>query len=153
MSEDHAHVKIAPPVLFLIHLLLAFGLGWLVRLPIASMLWVNIVGVLFVVIGIALPFFAIREFNAAQTTVSPFDASSNVVSSGPYRFTRNPIYLGFICLLIGFPLMMSNYWGLILSPVFMTLLYFLVIRHEEAYLERKFGQGYLAFKSKVRRWL
>jgi protein-S-isoprenylcysteine O-methyltransferase Ste14 len=89
----------------------------------------------------------------AQTTLDPHGSVSTIVTSGPYRFSRNPIYLGFLCLLIGFPFIFRNYWGLILSPLLIVLMNTLVIQHEEAYLEKKFGEAYTGYKSRVRRWL
>lgn len=70
-----------------------------------------------------------------------------------YRFTRNPIYLGMAFMLIGFPLAFGNVWGIPLVAAFIPLMNNLVIRHEEAYLEKKFGEAYTGYKSRVRRWL
>ncbi len=89
----------------------------------------------------------------ARTTLDPHGSVSEIVTSGPYRFSRNPIYLGFVCLLIGFPFIFRTYWGLILSPLFIVLMNTLVIRHEEAYLEQKFKGVYTSYQSRVRRWL
>ena len=111
------------------------------------------VGYLFVLLGLGLPLSAASRFMKARTTLDPHGSVTEIVTSGPYRFSRNPIYLGFVCLLIGFPLIFRSYWGLILSPVLVVLLYQLVIKHEEAYLENKFGETYSNYKSRVRRWL
>ncbi|MCC6568788.1 MAG: isoprenylcysteine carboxylmethyltransferase family protein [Anaerolineales bacterium] len=70
-----------------------------------------------------------------------------------YRFTRNPIYLGMAFMLIGFPLAFGNVWGIPLVAAFIPLMNNLVIRHEEAYLEKKFGEACTGYKSRVRRWL
>jgi len=76
-----------------------------------------------------------------------------LVTGGPYRFSRNPIYLGFVLILAGFPLFSGTVWGAILVPVLILNLNNLVIQHEEAYLEKKFGEAYAGYRSRVRRWL
>jgi protein-S-isoprenylcysteine O-methyltransferase Ste14 len=151
--RDHADVKIHPPILLLIHLLAAFILNWLLPFPIAAPKPVLWAGYVLVFIGLSLVFSAIYQFGKAKTTVDPHGSVSNIVRSGPYRFSRNPIYLGFTCILIGLPLALGNVWGVILSPVLVLSLNRLVIRHEEAYLEGKFGDVYTNYKSRVRRWL
>ncbi len=150
---DHANVKIAPPILVLLHLLAAFLLNWLLLLPFPFPKFLVWIGYALVLIGLGLAFSAANLFMRAHTTLDPHSPVSQIVTSGPYRFSRNPIYLGFTCLLIGFPLIFKSYWGLILSPLFMVLITMLVIRYEEAYLEKKFGEVYTSYKSRVGRWL
>ena len=150
---DHASVKIYPPVLWLIHILAVFLLNRFLPLPLAFPKAMGWLGYLFVLAGLGFAFGAVIQFRKAKTTVDPHGSVRAIVTSGPYRFTRNPIYLGLVCLLIGFPLIFRTYWGLILSPVFIVLMNTLVIQHEEAYLEKKFGDEYTSFKSRVRRWL
>jgi protein-S-isoprenylcysteine O-methyltransferase Ste14 len=111
------------------------------------------VGYLLILVGIGLATGAAGRFMKEQTTLDPHGSVTEIVTSGPYRFSRNPIYLGFGCLLIGFPLIFRAYWGLILSPMLMVSLHQLVIKHEEAYLKKKFGDIYTSYKSRVRRWL
>ena len=152
-NQDHATVKIHPPILLLIHVFVAFLLNWLLPLPFAFpdiLVWI---GYLLTFIGLGLAIGAVAQFMKERTTLEPHGSVTEIVTSGPYRFSRNPIYLGFVCLLIGFPFIFRTYWGLILSPLFMWSLYQLVIKHEEAYLERKFGGNYTSYKSRVRRWL
>ena len=156
MSEvkvDHADVKIAPPVLMLIHIFMALLLNWLLPLPYVFPGILEWFGYALVVIGLGLPFSAANQFMKAHTTLDPHGSVTTIVRSGPYQFSRNPIYLGFLCFLIGFPLIFRTYWGLILSPLFIMLMNRLVIKHEEAYLQKKFGDVYASYKSRVRRWL
>jgi len=153
MSEhkDHANVKIHPPVLLLIHVLSAFLLNWL--LPFASTKPLEWIGYVLVLIGLGFAFSAVNQFGKMHTTLDPHGSVNAIVTSGPYRFSRNPIYLGFVCMLIGLPLALGNYWGAVLSPLLMILMVQLVIQHEEAYLEKKFGEVYTGYKSRVRRWI
>jgi protein-S-isoprenylcysteine O-methyltransferase Ste14 len=75
------------------------------------------------------------------------------VSSGVYRFSRNPIYVGFLMMVVGLPLTSGFYWGIVLAPFYIMMMNRLVIQHEEAYLEKKFGKTYTSYTSQVRRWL
>jgi len=153
MQRNHASVKIHPPILLLIHIFAAFLLNWLLPLPFAFPKFLIWVGYLLILVAIGLAFSAAGRVMKAHTTLDPHGSVSDIVTSGPYRFSRNPIYLSFVCLLIGFPFIFRTYWGLISSPVLMVSLYQLVIKHEEAYLERKCEDIYSNYKSRVRRWL
>jgi len=152
-QTDHADVKIAPPVLMLLHIIAAFILDWLIPFPIVMPQLMKWFGILLVLAGLALGFTAVRQLTRANTTLDPYHSVTAIVTDGPYRFTRNPIYLGFVCMLIGIPLAFGTYWGALLSPIFILLMNNLVIQHEEAYLEKKFGSVYANFKSRVRRWV
>ena len=155
MSEhkDHASVKIHPPILLVIHIAVAWLLGRVVVLPgTVSPIFSNI-GLVLAGIGFLLGLLAFYAFVKARTTLDPHGSVTSVVSTGIYRFTRNPIYLGMVCMLIGFPLTFGNVFGIILVPIFMFLTNKLVIEHEEAYLEKKFKEQYTGYKSRVRRWL
>ena len=146
-------VRIHPPVLTFIHLLAAFLLGWLLPLPIPTPTWVWFSGAAIVLVGLILAGWAFALFSRAHTTLDPHGGSTALVSGGPYRFTRNPIYVGYVCLLVGFPLIINDVWGLILSPLLVVLMSRLVIAYEEVYLAEQLGQPYLDYKTRVRRWL
>ena len=152
-AADHAQVRINPPVLTLVHILAAFLLQWLLPLPLPAPAFIRVLGVLLVLGSLALAFSAVRQFSRVPTTLHPHAPVTAVVTGGPYRFSRNPIYVCYVCLLVGFPLALNSYWGAVLSPLLVLLLTRLVIQYEEAYLERQFGQVYLDYKSRVRRWL
>jgi len=151
--NDHAEVKISPPFLVLIHILGAFLLNWRLPLQFTSVKYIPWIGYGLVVLGFGAAFSAISQFRKMKTTVNPHGSVNVIVTNGPYRFSRNPIYLGFVFILIGLPLALNNYWGLVLSPFLVLFMNRLVIQHEEAYLERKFGDEYKRYKSLVRRWL
>lgn len=152
-QEDHANVKIPPPILLLIHIFAAFLLNWLLPLPFAFPKVLEWVGYFLTLVGFGLPFSAAGRIMQAHTTLDPHGSVTKIVTSGPYRFSRNPIYLGFICLLVGLSIAFRSYWGLILGPLFMVSLYQFVIKEEEAYLEKKFGDVYNSYRSRVKRWL
>lgn len=151
--KDHAAVKIHPPVLWVLHFLAAYFLNRFLPLPFAFpgiLVWI---GYALVVIGLGLALGAVGRFMQARTTLDPHGSVSEIVTGGVYRFSRNPIYLGFVCLLVGFSFIFGSYWGLIVSPLFVIFMNTLVIQYEEAYLEKKFGETYTSYKSRVRRWL
>jgi len=152
-AGDHAPVRLPPPFLLLGHLAAAALLGWTVRLPLPLPPAVRLLGAAALLLGLGLGFAAIRAMRTARTPVDPYESVAAVVTSGPYRFTRNPIYLGFLAALAGLPLAAGTYWGAFLCLPMILLLSFLVVRHEEAYLEGKFGPIYLEYKRRVRRWL
>lgn len=149
----HASVKIHPPVLVSLHVLAAFFLNKLWPLPFVFPKVLEWAGYGLVLIGLGLTIGAVSRFMRARTTLDPHGQVRAIVTSGPYRFSRNPIYLGFVCLLAGFPLIFRIYWGLILCPLLIVLMNTLIIQQEEAYLEKKFGEVYTGYKSRVRRWL
>ena len=153
MSEhkDHADVKIHPPILLFLHLGAVYLLAKIFQLSLVIVpSWV---GYLIVLLGLALAFSAMTQFGRAKTTVDPHGSVSAIVVDGPYRLSRNPIYVGLVCFLVGLPIALGTLWGLVLSPLFIVLMNTLVIQHEEAYLEKKFGDEYTSYKSRVRRWL
>jgi protein-S-isoprenylcysteine O-methyltransferase Ste14 len=153
MQRDYASVKIHPPILLLLHIFAAFLLNWLIPLPFAFPNVLGWMGYPLILAGLGLAFSAAGQFMKVHTTLDPHGSVTEIVTTGPYRFSRNPIYLGFVCLLIGFPSIFRTCWGVVLSPVLMMSLYQLVIKHEEAYLEKKFGDVYISYKSRLRRWL
>lgn len=154
-AQDHPDIdrRIHPPVLWFAHMLAAFLMNWLLPLPFAFPRVLEWIGYALVVIGIGLAASAVSQLMRAHTTPDPHGSVTKVVTSGPYRFSRNPIYLGFVCLLVGFSFVFRTYWGLILSPLLIVSLYQLVVKHEETYLEKKFGETYSSYKLRVRRWL
>ena len=151
--KDHAGIKIPAPTLTTIHIIMAILLGWLAPFPIPAPMFIKWIGLGLSALGFILGVLAIIEFRRARTTADPKSPTQKIVTSGIYRYTRNPIYLGFVLILIGLPLNMGIYWGIILVWPLITFMNNMVIKHEEAYLENKFKEQYTDYKSQVRRWL
>lgn len=152
LQTDHPAINrnTHPPILALIFIGLALLLGWLI--PIALPAFVEWIGLGLILIGLVLAFGAFNEFRKAHTTLDPHGSVKALVTQGIYQFTRNPIYLGFLLMVIGFPLNSGSYSGLVVAPFFMVTMNRLVIEKEEAYLEKKFGEAYTGYRSRVRRW-
>ena len=110
-------------------------------------------GIIDVLAGIALVLWAAGLFRRAGTPIKPFESSSELVLTGPYRFTRNPMYLGLTVILLGTGVLLGSATPFLVVPVFLLLLDRLFVRHEEAMLAGRFGEAYEAFRRRVRRWL
>lgn len=96
---------------------------------------------------------AMREFRRAGTEVTPSRASTTVVTTGPYRWTRNPMYLGMAVLHAALAVAFGVLWALLTLVVVMVVLDRLVVAREERYLRSAFGQQYADYQQRVRRWL
>ncbi len=92
-------------------------------------------------------------FWRARTSPLPIKPSTALVTAGPYRFTRNPMYVSLVFLHVGLGLWFNVFWALVLLPVAIVIVRYYIIAGEERYLERKFGDEYLRYKARVRRWL
>lgn len=108
---------------------------------------------LLLAIGLVLFGWTLRTFARHRTTVNPYSGASTLCTRGPFRFSRNPIYLGDWFLLAGVSLLLHTFWPLAFAPLIWLTIRFGVIRHEEAHLEAKFGDAYRAYRARVRRWI
>ena len=106
-----------------------------------------------VVLAVALFFYSVAKFRAAGTPVPARKPTTVIVRTGPYRFSRNPIYLAFSLLQLGIAIWVNSAWLLATLVGAVALIHYVVIRREEQYLERRFGDEYLNYKASVRRWL
>lgn len=154
--RDYADVVIKPPVLFAGAALLGCFLTWLIPLG-PGLGAVNgralLVGGIFAVLGLALGTRAVFVFRRAGTTEAIGEPTTTIVEAGPYRFTRNPIYIGLTLLYFGLAVMLTSGWMLaLLVPVLIVLQRGVVLR-EEAYLREKFGEVYRRYEARVPRWL
>lgn len=145
--------KIHPPIVALLFIALAIVLGRFAAIPVSAPVFVRNIGFGLTFIGFLCGVGAFIEFRRLRTTLDPHGPASALVTKGIYRLTRNPIYLGFLLMVIGFPLNYGNYWGILISPVFVMTMNRMVIEKEEAYLEKKFKEQYTGYRSRVRRWL
>lgn len=152
-TADHAQAPIPAPFVVLGYLLSAIVLQWAVPFPFPWPVALRLLGAVLVIAGFALAASAIREMRRMHTTPSPRRGVTALVTTGPYRFTRNPIYLGFFLIYLGFTLLAGTLWGIVLSPFLIGTVTRWTIHVEEAYLIDKFGDEYTAYLLRVRRWL
>lgn len=157
MSNEHDHPNtprnIHPPVVTLLFIVLAYFLARVVPLPFVAPAVVRNLGLFLAFFGFLLGMASLLEFRKARTTLDPHGSSKQIVTSGIYHLSRNPIYLGFLWMVIGVPLTSGLYWGIVLAPLYVIAMNHFVIQHEEAYLEKKFGKAYTSYTTRVRRWL
>ncbi len=155
-GEDHAHAPVIPPVVFAAAVLVALALRVLVpvRLVPASLDHpADVLGGATATAGGALASWALATFLRARTTPIPNRPARALVTAGPYRFSRNPMYVGLSGVLTGLALIWNTAWLVaVLPPVWLVLTRF-VILPEEAYLTRRFGDDYRAFLARTRRWI
>jgi len=154
-EQDHPNINpmVHPPIVALMFIVIAYFLGRFVPLPFVAPAFLRIIGLFLSFLGFLLGIGALLEFRKVRTTADPHGSVKQIVTSGIYRFTRNPIYLGFLLIVIGLPLNSGLYWGIVVAPFYILLMNRLVIQHEEVYLTKKFGKAYTSYMSQVRRWL
>lgn len=154
-QKDGVDVVVRPPILFFAFLILGVALRFTIKLEIFSEPDVDygyIAGGLLIISGVLLISWAVRTFKEAGETPHHGKSIHKIIASGPFKFTRNPMYLSLISIYIGLSIIINTYWLLLLLPIMFIILHYGVILREEKYLEGEFKEEYISYKSKVRRW-
>ena len=151
-------IRVPPPAIFAVTFLVALWIeGAFHRLRIADVDGLSrpliIAGGALATAGILVAIWGVLAFRRHHTTVLPFHRARSLVRSGPYRFTRNPMYLGMVLVNVGGALALNAVWPILLLPVAIAFLVVTVIRKEEAHLAQAFPDEYAAYRARVRRWL
>ena len=154
-ERDAAAVTVPPPAIFaamiVIGLVLHFAVReWPTTLDVVQRITA---GTVLVLAGGALIAGAFRWFRKTGQDPAPWKPTPAIVVSGPYRFTRNPMYVGMTVITAGIGLYANTSWIVVLAPVGLVLVHFLAVVREEAYLARKFGDAYNAYCRSVPRYL
>ena len=153
-GSDNANVLIRPPIALALAVAGGLAATWLYPLPfLAAVVPAGWVGAAMIVLGFALAAWAVATMRRAGTRFETTQPSTRIVTAGPYRFTRNPIYGGMFLLLIGLAVAFDTLWLLVALAMFYLVIRYGVVAREEKYLERKFGDAYLDYLAKVRRWV
>jgi protein-S-isoprenylcysteine O-methyltransferase Ste14 len=151
--SDVRNVLVVPPLLFGVALAVGFLMQWIAPRPIMpsnARYWIG--GVL-LVFGAFLATWGSRVMEQAGTNVNPTLPSLSLVATGPFLFSRNPLYVSLTLMYVGLALLANALWVLVLIAPVLILLHYGVVRREERYLEAKFGDAYRAYRSRVRRYL
>lgn len=151
-SPKTSGIHFPPPFLYVALLLLGLLLEELIPLPRLPRVPSRLIAAAVLLPGLGLIFWSLWLFLRARTSPLPMKPTTAIVRSGPYRWTRNPMYLGMLLVYLGAALLFDVTWALVLSPVVVVLVNRLVIRREERYLEAKFGEEYRRYKAQVGRW-
>ena len=152
-KDDHAHVVVNPFVIYIALGLLAVLLQKLIPLPFLGHPSIPLIGLIVMIVSFVSGLPAVLNMLTAKTTANPYRPTTRLVLSGPYRFSRNPMYIGLTLLYAGLMTYLQLAWGLILLPIVIWLITVWVIVPEEKYLAQKFGAEYSNYKSTVRRWI
>ncbi len=152
-AQDHANVRIPPPLLYAVPLVIGVVLRFVFPVQVLPIETALIVGAISAMLSFALGFPAFWLMRRARTSVNPQHPTTDLVTQGPFRLTRNPLYLSLAVLYAGLALMVNAWWALLLLPVVLVLVQLLVILPEERYLEQQFGELYVSYKANVRRWV
>jgi protein-S-isoprenylcysteine O-methyltransferase Ste14 len=144
---------VRPPFVYLTSLVSGALIHLAIPLPFLPETLAVPLGVPLVAVAIALFSYSVAKFRAAGTPVPARKPTTEIVSTGPYRFSRNPIYLAFSVFQLGIAIGVNSVWLLATLVGAVTLIHYIVIPREELYLEGKFGAQYLGYKASVRRWL
>jgi len=152
-EDDNAGVVLRPPIIYLLPLGSGLLLHYVFPLPFLPLVLSLVLGILLVAKGVFVMGWALRTFRRKGTSEKTNKPTTMIVVTGPYRFTRNPIYSGFIAIYFGVTFLANALWPVFLFPIVLVVMHYGVIKREEKYLEGKFGKEYLEYKSKVRRWV
>ena len=152
-QSDNPGVRFPPPLGYALAVLAGVLLDRRWPLPIASGPVTTIAGVFFVVAGIVLAFISIGRFRRSATSIVPVRPARALVLSGPYQYTRNPMYVSLALITIACGLFLATWWPIVLLAPTLAIVQQFVILPEERYLRRRFGTEYEAYTRRVRRWL
>lgn len=151
-TPDRPGVIALPPLIYLAAIVLAFVLALLVPLPLAVPVVVRWVAGVIVLAGIGLAMLGRVTFERAGTNVNPMEPATKLVLTGPYRVTRNPMYVGMALATVALAVATVNGWLLVLLVPTWAVMHWGVIVREERYLARKFGAEYEEYRRRVRRY-
>jgi protein-S-isoprenylcysteine O-methyltransferase Ste14 len=152
-AADHANVIASPTMIFAGVLVLGFGLDMIWPASFLPKGWGLPLGLVAIFAAVNIKLFAAREMVRVKTHLDTRKPTTDIATSGIYSVSRNPLYIGMILLNTGIACIVNSLWIFLLSAGLVAILQKGVIEPEEAYLEKKFGDKYLRYKAKVRRWI
>jgi len=151
--NDAPNPKIPPPLIFAVVFFASVGLALLVPLQFLPVGWNKIPALLLCLGGLVIFISAAFAFRKGGTPISPYSPSKKLLTTGPFLRTRNPMYLAFAWMYLGFTCWVASLWPLFAFPLVIYLVNRLVIAREEEYLGERFGKSYADYKARTRRWM
>lgn len=152
-SHEHANVIAPPPLIYGVSLLVGLLLQRVSPRPFLARTTGRVVGLIFIITGFLTGLTAALTMRRANTSLRPDTPTTAIVDTGPFRYTRNPIYLGFTLMYTGIACFANALWPIVILPFVLAVMQRGVIEREEQYLTRKFGLLYTQYQTRVRRWL
>ncbi len=149
---DHPDLPIKPPLIFVIAMAIGFGADWIWPVPVRPAGWSS-AGLAIALLAILLIFWSADLFRRRGTEVVPWKPTTTIVTTGPYAVSRNPIYIGFALVQIGIGVATNRLAVVLMVIPALVATHTIVVAREEAYLTRKFGEEYLEYRRRVRRWV
>jgi protein-S-isoprenylcysteine O-methyltransferase Ste14 len=152
-DRDDPGIKVPPPLLYLVPLLFGLLLDRRRRLPFLPQHARRALGWPLVGCGVALNGWFLRTIREAEVPIRTDKPVPRLTTEGPFRHSRNPSYLALAMIYAGIAVLRNSLWAILLLPLVVLVIQREVIGREERYLERAFGEEYLAYKRRVRRWV
>lgn len=152
-TKDRVGMIVPPPFIYAGSLLAGLALQESLPVPFLPRSIRAWLGGSFIGAGLMFGIPALRAMRNAQTTLAHNKPVTSIVTSGPFMVTRNPLYVGLTFLYIGISFLTNAFWPFLILPITLRIMNRGVIQREEQYLEHKFGEQYLSYKKRVRRWL
>lgn len=153
--KDHPAVYIPPPLIYVATFFASVLVQKLV--PLSKDFFhtstSKIIGIVIILTGLFFNFPALHQFFKTKNTIVTIKPATSLQTTGIYAISRNPMYISLVLIYIGLSFIIGNWWSFILLPLLLLVVQEYVIKREEKYLERRFGQEYFNYKIKVRRWL
>jgi protein-S-isoprenylcysteine O-methyltransferase Ste14 len=151
--NQRSPLVLPPPILALVLILAARLLTWFLPMPLIVFPFHKQIGALLLLVGFAIGFSAWSIFVQRKTPLRPGPPPRSFVESGPYQFTRNPMYLGTVIFLLGLFFRTRSWYFLFPTVLFFGLIHFVLIPFEEKLMHQTFGDSYDDYRRKVRRWI
>jgi protein-S-isoprenylcysteine O-methyltransferase Ste14 len=152
-EQDNPAIRVPPPPIYLLALFLELFLDRRAHVPFLPRRVARVLGWPLVGGGMALAAWFARTMRSADTTIRIDKPASSLVQNGPFRYSRNPGYLSLTMLYAGTAVLRNALWAILFLPLVLYVIQREVIEHEEHYLQRTFGEEYLNYKARVRRWV
>jgi len=151
--KDHPHVIGFPPLIYAAPLLISLITQVFFPWNFLNGGLQHLYGWPLLITGLLIGVWSKKTMEQAGTHVNPYYPTKSIVTKGPFRFTRNPLYIALTVIYVAISILFNAMWPMVMLPFILTVIHHGVIKQEEAYLERKFGADYVEYKSKVRRWI
>lgn len=152
-EKDWSGVIVPPPIVYLVCLVAGLGLDFLWPIPLLPQAIQFGVGFTIIVASFLLVGLAFMKFRRSGTSIDYRKPTTGIIATGPFAYSRNPVYVGMTMLMGGIAIAVDSPWILAMAIPAVLIIHNFVILREEAYLERKFGDDYLRYKAAVRRWI